>query len=90
MLYNTIATSTSKLSTGVIYAIYTQPQVDMKPQGLYKTYNDIHNRLHQSEHAQSSCKLKNRKRSWSRRVVYKWKKEEKMRRSPQESSLKQQ
>ena len=85
--YNTIATSTSKLSTGVIYVIYTQ-QVDIKPQGLYKTYNDIHNRLYQSEHAQSSCKLKNRKRSWSRRVVYKWKKEEKMCRWPQESSLK--
>ena len=30
----------------------------MKPQGCYKTYNDIHSRLHQSEHAQSSCKLK--------------------------------
>ena len=26
-------TATSKLPTGVIYAIYTQPQADMKPQG---------------------------------------------------------
>ena len=26
--------------------------------GLIKTYNDIYNRLHQSEHVQSSCKLK--------------------------------
>ena len=30
----------------------------MRPQGWYKTYNDIHNKLYQSEHAQSSCKLK--------------------------------
>ena len=58
--------------TGVIYAIYTQAQVDMKPQCWYKTYNDTHNRLHQSEHPQWSCKLT---RVGDDRVVYKCKKE---------------
>ena len=56
-IHDIIANSHIKVTDRCYIRDIPQPQVDMKPQGLYM-YNDIHNRLHQSDHAQSSCKLK--------------------------------